>query len=817
MISQAAAGTLETTDAQHEPSVLGARDPLRERAFRVAAAASLALLLLHVWWYRFLTDDAFISFRYARNLADGFGLVFNPGFERVEGYTNFLWVVILAAFDSVGIAPERIANVLSALCGVAIWWAVYRYCRRRADRPVWIAVLPLFLLASTRSFAVWCTSGLETKLFEMLVVLGVMTAIDEIDAARAGGPERWTRSSLLLALACLTRPDGVLIAGCVFATRFLLESRRRLAEPLRAAAIFAALVGGHLAFRRAYYGDWVPNTYYAKVGGDTWIEMGLRYLLTFSIEYGVVFWLPLLAASVVTLRREGRAHHGLLFAAAVLPHVASLVAIGGDHFEYRPLDLYFPFAYILIADGAAALLASARRVPRLAAAGLLTAVVVTMIAIPILTRLGFPDDYRAGFPGAQGRADGSRDLVSRSRFRPLFGVPVAGAVLDLYNAQIEKTTLHAVGIRQEEHALFLPTVVDEGQRLAELVAEGTLPKDAHIAIGSVGAIPYYSNLRTLDRQGLTDKVVARGEGRPKARRLMAHNKLASFDDAIARGVDLWSPDGTHLIYKPSEQRLQSFARLARDHASVLVAARAGRNRFLLAEVPVDRAPVRLPRVEPATIFFAREAQHPEAPAWIHLFLGDLLSVRGNVPGAISAYEASIARDSTNAIAMSHLGALFLQTGDAERALAPLTKAVELAPRVPKIRADLARALAALGNYREMIQLLREGLAQTPDDPDLAGMLARFLATCPDPSVRNPEEALRIAEDLNRAGRPRTIFLIDTLAAAYASAGRFEEARRKALEAAAFALDVGDTTRAAEIRVRAEAYGAGKMPWSVPRI
>jgi tetratricopeptide (TPR) repeat protein len=809
-------------DPHRELTAPIARDPFRERAFQVAAAGSLALLLFHVWWYRFLTDDAFISFRYARNLADGFGLVFNPGFERVEGYTNFLWVLILAAFDVIGIAPERIANVLSTLCGVAIWWAVYRYCRRRADRPVWIAVLPLFLLAGTRSFAVWCTSGLETKLFEMLAVLGVLTALDEIDAARAGGPERWTRSSLLLALACLTRPDGVLIAGCVFATRFLLDWRRTraagtsLRAMLRGAAIFALLVGGHLVFRRAYYDDWVPNTYYAKVGGDTWIEMGLRYLLTFAIEYGVVFWLPLLAASVVTLRREGRAHHGLLFAAAVLPHAMSLVAIGGDHFEYRPLDLYFPFAYILIADGASALLARTRPATRLAAAGLLAAAVVTMITIPILTRIGFPDDYRAGFPGAQGRPDGSRDLVSRSRFRALFGVPVVGATLDLYNAQIEKTTLHAVGIRQEEHALFLPTVVDEGQRLADLVSEGTIPRDAHIAIGSVGAIPYYSNLRTLDRQGLTDKVVARGEGRPKARRLMAHNKLASFDDAIARGVDLWSPDGTHLIYKPSEQRLQSFARLARDHSSVLVAARAGRNRVLLAEVPIDRAPSRLPRVEPATIFFAREAQHPEAPSWVHMFLGDLLSVRGNFPGAISAYEASIARDSTNANAMSHLGALLLQTGDAERAVAHLTKAVALAPRVPKVRADLARAYAALDNYHEVIRLLRESLAETPDDPDLAGMLARFLATAPDPSVRNPEEALRIAEDLNRAGRPRTIFLLDTLAAAYASAGRFQEARQKALEAAAFALDVGDTTRAAEIRDRAEAYGAGKMPWSVPR-
>src|SRR5690348_12188698 len=62
---------------------------------------SLGLLLVHVNVYRFLTDDSYISFRYARNFAHGYGLVFNPGYEHVEGYSNFLWVVLLAALDRI--------------------------------------------------------------------------------------------------------------------------------------------------------------------------------------------------------------------------------------------------------------------------------------------------------------------------------------------------------------------------------------------------------------------------------------------------------------------------------------------------------------------------------------------------------------------------------------------------------------------------------------------------------------------------------------------------------------------------------------------
>src|SRR5262245_60765306 len=110
----------------------------------VGLLAGLFILILHLRLYWFLTDDAFISFRYARNFSDGYGLVFNPGFERVEGYSNFLWVLILAAGNRLGWPPQLAANWLSAGAHVVLWALVASFCARRREGGVraWLAAFP---------------------------------------------------------------------------------------------------------------------------------------------------------------------------------------------------------------------------------------------------------------------------------------------------------------------------------------------------------------------------------------------------------------------------------------------------------------------------------------------------------------------------------------------------------------------------------------------------------------------------------------------------------------------------------------------------
>ena len=134
------------------------------RRGRVLHLLSVPWLLLLVWltsvaW--FLTDDAFISFRYVRNLLEGHGLVFNPG-EYVEGYTNFLWILELAALWGLfGVRPEHAAPWLSvAYTGgtlAALWWWLARSPTRH-DRG-FLAWLALGLLCSSATFAVWTAGG----------------------------------------------------------------------------------------------------------------------------------------------------------------------------------------------------------------------------------------------------------------------------------------------------------------------------------------------------------------------------------------------------------------------------------------------------------------------------------------------------------------------------------------------------------------------------------------------------------------------------------------------------------------------------------
>src|SRR5262249_18911920 len=143
-----------------------------------ALALALATLVAHARRYEFLTDDSYISFRYARNLSHGYGLVFNPGLERVEGFSNLLWTIILAAIDRLGIAPDRAAIPLGLLFTVALWIRIVAFAWKRSTRgQEWLVVLPAFLLAITRSVAVWSTSGLETRFFEFLVVHGVLCLV----------------------------------------------------------------------------------------------------------------------------------------------------------------------------------------------------------------------------------------------------------------------------------------------------------------------------------------------------------------------------------------------------------------------------------------------------------------------------------------------------------------------------------------------------------------------------------------------------------------------------------------------------------------
>jgi len=311
-----------------------------ELPHRPLIVAAVGLVSTHALWFRdHLVDDAFITMRYARHLAEGHGAVYNVG-EAVEGYTSFLWMVLLCGAHALGLAQPAVAVWLGMTCVVAVVVGVMVAPWPGLGRDT--AVTAGLLLACCGSFVFWGKSGLETGLFSALVLVSIWLFL------RAGRrPQAWLDGcvSLTLALATLTRPEGVLVWLSLVVARWVLCGVR-----VRDAFLvlpYVVLIGAHVGWRWTCYGQLLPNTYYAKVGHrvDEFV-MGSRYLGECLAAYGLLFVL----AGAALWRHAGRTT--ALLAGITAVFVAQVVWVGGDNF---PLLRFFapamPLLCLLAASG----------------------------------------------------------------------------------------------------------------------------------------------------------------------------------------------------------------------------------------------------------------------------------------------------------------------------------------------------------------------------------------------------------------------------------------------------------------------------------
>lgn len=270
--------------------------------------AIAAIGTLHAFLLRWTCDDAFITFRYLEQWFAGHGLVYNPG-ERVEGYTHPLWLLLLAGLRLLGLDPVSAATTL----GLTSFALLLFFLGRRFP-------MAALILAVHGEVATWATSGLETALFTAEVAFLAFLVAEAGagptgDSAGSPGNERGrsgpvgaqsprlpggalgsgrkpailgsaddrraaTLGALLVVLA-LTRPDGALL-GTAGSVLFLAWTPRgqRLRTVLLVAGVAAILAGPYLAWKLAYYGQLLPNTYYAKSGGGAYWSQGFYYIGT---------------------------------------------------------------------------------------------------------------------------------------------------------------------------------------------------------------------------------------------------------------------------------------------------------------------------------------------------------------------------------------------------------------------------------------------------------------------------------------------------------------------------------------------------------
>ncbi|MFT5441534.1 MAG: arabinofuranosyltransferase [Myxococcota bacterium] len=326
---------------------------LDPRSATVCGAVAL-LFVAHTVYLACVTEDAFITFRYAENLIAGHGFVWNPGETPVEGYTNFGWLILCAGILGLGLDLPLASQVIGVAAGLATLLVVYRAGRLLGWSPLF-ASAPCLMLAVSGPFATWASSGMETVWFTLWVATAVLAHSQFLKNGRSH--DAWVTCAALI-LATLTRPEGVLIAGLVTAASiFAVLRTESLARPKPLAAVtltYAAVVLVYVLWRWNYFQYPLPNTFYAKTGGGLAQAMrGAQYSGLFALHF-VSPWLLAMLLPLALPRDAARkaTRHLLLPLSATIVVVYSvyICAVGGDYMAmYRFFVPILPLLYLLVA------------------------------------------------------------------------------------------------------------------------------------------------------------------------------------------------------------------------------------------------------------------------------------------------------------------------------------------------------------------------------------------------------------------------------------------------------------------------------------
>jgi len=370
----------------------------------VASVALAGYRLARLW--TFTIDDAFITARYARNVALGYGPVYNPGETPVEGTSNLLYVLLLSlAARSGRIDIITFGKLIGVASAAGILYVSYRGVRALGEDAVVAALAPTFLLANA-PFVLWTVGGLETNLYALLVLLAVVLVL--LPAAR---PRHAVLAGLSGGLAALTRFDGLFLGVALLAGAALRPRRRR--AYLVALGVFALVAAPGLLWKRAYYGTFLPNCGFVKTVFAPDLTAPLAFLRRALLEsperYMLLAFLYVHAALVVLalvyavwcLVARPRDEAGRSFC-VVAGAFAVLGSIGFLNVQtWMPgLRYHVPFLPLLAVAAAIGCGRLARFAGALPGGAAVTAVaVVVLVAWPQIAAsrvlLGYADFYRA--------------------------------------------------------------------------------------------------------------------------------------------------------------------------------------------------------------------------------------------------------------------------------------------------------------------------------------------------------------------------------------------------------------------------------------
>ncbi|MBI2953002.1 MAG: hypothetical protein HYY30_01715 [Chloroflexi bacterium] len=432
---------------------------MQRNVWKFATLAALLAVAVRVSVGPRTIDDAYITFRYSRNIADGLGFVYNPG-EHVLGTTAPLWALILAAFYRLGVQDlPWVALALGALFDAATTLLLFKAAQRLGLAREWafFAALAFALSAGSVDLA---TAGMETSLFVLLVV----------GAATASLSHRPGWAGLAAGLASVTRPEGLMMGAVLLGSAFL---RRKVSG--RTITAFLLPVVAWSAFATVYFGSPIPET-----------------LRTKAVVYA-----------------EGTSH-------ALNNAIIILVTLGIPGFNAAAVDTWPGFLYQLFVGVLMVMVATRLAMPRLASLRTRSEALPILAFGPLLAGFYIAAGLRGIpitsywyliplIPFAIVTVVGSLHLMSRKWGRSLVGI--AGALLIVWISL-------GLGLGRSGNSPFFQPVgrhiarEAEYRAAADLLAQAISPQDV-VALPEIGAFGYYSNARVLDTIGLVSPQVVR--------------------------------------------------------------------------------------------------------------------------------------------------------------------------------------------------------------------------------------------------------------------------------------------------------------------
>lgn len=490
-----------------------------------AAILFIIGIILVIVWYRYINhdslpyEDAAMIFRYAEHLAQGHGFVWNIGDAPVDGATDVLFTLIIAAFVALSVPADiaaQIVIVLSHVCMVAL---VYHSMRHKTNAPYAIAGVTACFIA-VGSFIRYYEAYFATSFFALCtaVVWYYAMRIAENDDRSSAAAWNFSFSGLILGLA---RPEGVFLAFFIlFAVMYRSGVRETKKIATNFIAVYAVLGGLYFAFHWLYFGYPLPNPFYKKGG---WflhadglrmsVQNVFRILLPLSIYFGSLVLLSFFSSAGRFIRRFS----GMRF----------FIVPKESYYPIIPIA-FFTFIWVLLSN-------EMNYIGRYQYAVVPIAV---MSWYPSLKNFLQANDMQITMPH---NFKSPANIIAASL---IVMVLVSGMRLELLRGTV---------------------AVKDGRYDVAVKLNAYRSRGYTMAVSEAGLLPYYSGWRTLDAWGLNDIHIAQQGG-------LTHDYIDQFSPDI---IMFYDPYNEEIIRKeeiPYLTMINSLYSYARSRQYIFAAA-----------------------------------------------------------------------------------------------------------------------------------------------------------------------------------------------------------------------------------------------------